>query len=77
MSAWHPISTWNHWHHHTEYAFFWVVPKTADEAYVDSSGTPIVSTRAPHWLYGRYETWSSLEKATHWREPLEPPDAGE
>jgi hypothetical protein len=48
-------------------ALFRVVPKTAEETYVDTSGNPIVGRGAPRMVIGRYGCcWSSLEKATHW-----------
>ncbi|HUD11455.1 MAG TPA: hypothetical protein VMS08_03520, partial [Candidatus Saccharimonadia bacterium] len=45
---------------------FWVVPKTADETFTDTSGRPILSTIKPHIHVGTFGTWSSLLKATHW-----------
>lgn len=47
-------------------ALFRVVPKTAEEAYLDTSGNSIFSTARPRLFMGRYKCWSSLEKATHW-----------
>lgn len=48
-------------------ALFWVVPKTADEAYCDTSGNPITYTDPSGWVFmGRYRTWSAMSKATHW-----------
>jgi hypothetical protein len=45
---------------------WWVVPKSADEAYTDTSGNPIVSHGEPRIVMGKKPCWSSLEKATHW-----------
>lgn len=45
---------------------FWVVPKTAEEAHVDTSGDPIVGKGEPRMYFGKYGRWSSLEKAVLW-----------
>lgn len=54
--------------------FFWVIPKTAEESYVDTSGNPIIS---PHdncyRVTGKFGCWSSLYKATHWMPHPAPP----
>lgn len=61
-------------------AIFWIVPKTPDESYVDTSGTPIVAKFTPFAKQTRYGWWTSLSKATHWMPlpdmsaPLVPPD---
>jgi hypothetical protein len=48
-------------------AIFWVVPKTAEEAYFNTSGDPIVSRMKPRMAAGiKYGQWSSLEKAILW-----------
>ncbi len=52
---------------------FWVVPKTADETYVDSSGKPIVGAFEPYLLLEEYGAWSGLAKATHWMPAPSPP----
>jgi hypothetical protein len=58
--------------------WFWVVPKTADETYIDTSGEPILSWATPHLFRGRRGTWGSLLKATHWQDihDPDPPLAG-
>jgi hypothetical protein len=58
--------------------WFWVVPKTAEETYVNTSGEPILSQATPHLFRGRRGTWGSLLKATHWQEihDPEPPRVG-
>ena len=56
-------------------ALFWVVPKTADETYLDSNNKPIVTNHEPYLHMGRRGSWSSLSKATHWR-PLPAPPVG-
>ena len=56
-----------------EPVLFWVVPKTADEAFVNSRGDPIVGVFAPYIFFGRFECWSSLSKATHWMPLPSPP----
>jgi hypothetical protein len=61
--AWQPIATAP-----TDgEALFWVVPKTAEEAYGDTSGVPIVAeSLTPRLMLGFYGQWSSLEKALWW-----------
>jgi len=54
-------------------ALFWVVPKTADETYLDSSDNQIFSGGIPYLHRGKYGNWSSLSKATHWMKLPEPP----
>lgn len=51
----------------TETALFWIVPKSPDESYTDTSGTPIVSHLPPCLFYGKRDGWSALDKATHWQ----------
>ncbi len=46
--------------------FFWIVPKTPEEAYCNTSGDPIFGTFEPYLMIGKYKSWSSLSKATHW-----------
>jgi hypothetical protein len=69
--GWHPIATAPK----RETVFFWVVPKTPEESYVDTSGNPIVSSGPPRLHMGQHGTWGSLSKATHWM-PLPAPPAG-
>jgi hypothetical protein len=60
--------------------WFWVVPKTAEETYVNTSGEPILSQATPHLFRGRRGTWGSLLKATHWQDihdPVPPPPCSE
>ncbi len=72
MSEWQPIATAPL---NTE-AFFWVVPKMANEAYCDTRGRPIVSLGSPRMMYGKFGWWSSLEKALYWMPlPAPPPEA--
>lgn len=71
QSQWRPIVELDVTRHDEEMDF-WVRPKTAEESYCDTSGNPIFSTHAPRRHRGKYGTWSSLEKATHWM-PLPPP----
>jgi hypothetical protein len=52
---------------------WWVVPKTADASYQDTSGNPIVSHGSPRMVMGKRGCWSSLEKATHWHPLPKPP----
>lgn len=46
-------------------ALFWLVPKSADESYTDTSGKPIVASFKSYMVHGRYGCWSALTKATH------------
>lgn len=68
--GWQPIETAPR----DEEVFFWVVPKTPEEAFIDTSGKSIFGTHGPHWHRGRLKTWSSLSKATHWMPLPAPPD---
>ena len=68
-SGWQPIATLPI-HRHEDQLFFWVVPKPPEEAYCNTSGDPIVGTFTPYRFLGKYKTWSSLSKATHWAQPL-------
>jgi hypothetical protein len=71
--AWQPIETAPT----NEAVDFWIVPKTAAESYVDTSGKPIVSrSSSPHRFTGRFKTWGALYKATHWMPLPPPPSAG-
>jgi hypothetical protein len=70
--GWLPISTVPNGHEEFE---FWVEPKVPGESYVDTSGTPIVSTGLGFRHIGKYRTWGSLSKATHWRRCPSPPKA--
>lgn len=54
-------------------AFFWIVPKSSEETWRDTSGNPIVAEFAPYLYHGKYGGWSSMTKATHWMSPLNPP----
>jgi hypothetical protein len=71
--GWLPISTVPNGHEEFE---FWVEPKLPGESYVDTSGTPIVSTNLGFRHIGKYRTWGSLSKATHWRRCPSPPKTG-
>lgn len=55
--------------------FFWLVPKTEDESYTDTSGRAIVANCKPYWKFARYGGWSSTMKAVLWREDLAAPPA--
>jgi hypothetical protein len=72
--GWLPISTVPNGHEEFE---FWVEPKLPGESFVDTSGTPIVSTGLGFRHIGKYRTWGSLSKATHWRRCPSPPKTGE
>lgn len=72
FSTWQPIES-SPKDAHTR-SLFWVVAKTADEAWCDSRGQPVVGDVVPNVRCGLYGTWSALCKATHWM-PLPPPPA--
>lgn len=69
---WQPMDTFRAHMRETEW-FFWCVPKTADETYCDTSGKPIVSRAAPYLHRGKYKSWGSLSKATHFMPLPSPP----
>lgn len=53
---------------------WWVVPKTAEEAYCDTSGNPIVArSLEPRMVMGKHGHWSSLMKAIYWHPLPNPP----
>lgn len=54
-------------------AWFWIVPKSPDETYVDGSGRPIMTSFEPYAFHGQYGGWSALIKATHWQPFYTPP----
>lgn len=56
-----------------ERLWYWVVPKTAEEAYRDSSDNPIIAKFEPHRHEGKWGTWSGLSKPTHWVRLPAPP----
>ena len=62
-TSWQPIGDWKE--QPDEEAFWWVVPKTPEEAYCDTSGHSIFSASPPDLHRGKPGTWSSLSKATH------------
>ena len=53
--------------------FFWIVPRTPGESYLNTSKEPIVVTFTPYLHRGKYGTWSAVSKATHWQPDLAPP----
>jgi hypothetical protein len=71
MSEWQPISTAPK----DEAVDFWITPLTVqDKHYTDSSGNPILMLDEPPRRHvGKYGTWSSLMKATHWMPQPKPP----
>lgn len=70
---WIPVGT----DPHRDYeCLWWVVPKTAEEAYCDTSGNPIIgASLKPRMVMGKYGSWCSLEKAIYWH-PLPNPPSG-
>lgn len=55
-------------------ALFYVVPKNADEAPVNTNGEPILGQGEPRIMICRPGCWSSLDKATHWLPLPAPPE---
>ena len=55
---------------------FWVVPKSEEETWTDTSGWSITARGEPYIGMGPYGDWGSLWKATHWmRLPSAPTQA--
>jgi hypothetical protein len=70
-TGWQPIATAPQ----DEEVFFWVVPKTAEESYTDTSGKPIVGRFEPYMLLCKWKQWSALSKAILWHRKPDPPVA--
>ena len=67
--AWQPIATAPR----DTFVWFYVVPKTADETYCNTSGEPILSLSPPEVRRGIFnKSWNSLCKATHWHPDTTP-----
>jgi hypothetical protein len=49
---------------------FWVIPKTNEELGYNNT-SPWIGE--PHLYIGTYQSWSSVDKATHWRTLHAPP----
>lgn len=73
MTSWQPIETAPR----HERCFFWVVPKTAEECYTDTSGKPITieGRGTPHRIEGLWKTWGSLWKPLYWMPLPAPPSS--
>jgi hypothetical protein len=69
--GWQPIETAPR----EDEVFFWIVPKIADETYVNTSGQAIISNAAPYLHRGKWKSWGSLSKPTHWMPLPAPPMA--
>lgn len=54
-------------------AFFWIVPKSADEAWLDTSGKPITVDHRPYRHLGLFGSWGALSKAVLWMSLPDPP----
>jgi len=72
MSEWQPIETLSANDHERE-LWFWCVAKTREEAFINTSGGSIFSTHRPFMHRGKFNTWCSLSKATHWMPLPDPP----
>lgn len=70
--AWQPIETAPR----DVELFFWIVPKTTEEAWLDTSGNSIFTTHAPFMKRCKYGCWSSLSKAIYWMHLPSPPATG-
>lgn len=62
-SDWRPIETAPR----DAKCLFWVVPRTANETWKDTSGNPILAKSKPHAELCAYGGWGALMKATHWQ----------
>ena len=73
VTEWHPIETAPR----GPACLFWVVPKSAEETWTDTSGWPVTARGEPYIVMGPYGDWDSLWKATHWmplpRAPIDAP----
>ena len=73
VTEWHPIETAPR----GPACLFWVVPKSAEETWTDTSGWPVTARGEPYIVMGPYGDWGSLWKATHWmplpRAPIDAP----
>ena len=47
-------------------AWYWIVPKTAEEAPMDTSGNPIVARFEPHMEILWWGSWSMVSKPLYW-----------
>jgi hypothetical protein len=70
--TWQPIATLTD---RVSEMLFWVVPKTPDETYVDTSNHAIFSTAPPRIHRGTFGTWDSLSKALYFHALPAPPAA--
>ena len=68
MSDWHPIATAPR----AVDAWFWLRPKTAEEAYTDTDGKPITYDFPPYAKVTKFNQWSGLTTATHWQPYIVP-----
>ncbi len=55
--------------------FWWVVALPSEESYRDTSGKPITADHKPYLHKGKFGTWGSCSKATHWMPLPAPPVA--
>jgi len=66
--GWQPIATCPR----DRLVWFWLIPKTAEETYHDTSGKPILADFEAYACRIKYGQWSSLCKARCWHEDTEP-----
>jgi len=69
VEKWQPIATAPE---HEE-VWFWIVPKTKEETYHNTSGDPILAYGEGYARVCKYMQWGALWKATHWQPKPTPP----
>lgn len=70
---WKPIEQFRPDRVNVDGFLFLIAPKTADEAYVDSSNHPVVANFEPYVKQCKFGCWNALSKATHFYEWPVPP----
>lgn len=76
MAEWQPIETAPKGIE----ALFWIRAGTIEDDvwYADTNGNPILANTPPRLHMGKYGSWSSLMRATHWMLlPSPPPQSAE
>jgi hypothetical protein len=67
--TWQPIETAPK----DEEVFFWIVPKTADEMYMNTSGEPMAVSFKPYRKLCKRGGWAANAKAVLWHQAPSPP----
>jgi hypothetical protein len=64
LTGWQPMETAPK--DYDTVCFWWMVPKSPEESYTNTSGEPIVSNHKGYRHYGKRNTWGALSKPTYW-----------